>query len=531
LGGYCNNGQWSDDRYAVLMKAGFHNCHFKVGYYTQVMGLGRDPTKTEIRELEVPDGCNNALCNFWRSVENIHTGYHGTTQWHVSQAAPMRRVQIEGSIQLGQGYSSGGYLANSNIKGNINAASQQQWFNRNNNMSGWSGGAWSFVHLGCKGAPSNYCGHGAAHSNVDKTPIIAEKPYLIESNNKYSLVVPKYESNKQGYSWNSQNEDEIPFDRVYVANEHDSAATINNKFKQVDYVVLQPGHYNLSEPIKINKDRQVLLGIGMPTLTSTHGNAVVEVGDHVGVRVAGLLIEPGSNTPGETLLKWGTNASSGSEKEPGVLSDVFGRVGGPHHSSSTQVQVKRMVQINSSHVVLDHTWLWRADHDEGGSVYSSRNYVASGLEVNGNHVRGYGVFVEHTLGDMLRWNGEDGEVYFYQSELPYDVTQDNYASKGYHSYRVADNVKRHTSFGAGVYSFFRDNSVTMDTGIKAPSGSGIKFYNAFNKFLSGQGGISHVLNNQGGGAFGGGMSYLCGYHSENPTAVTLNEWEQSLDEF
>lgn len=295
--------------------------------------------------------------------------------------------------------------------------------------------------------------------------------------------------------------------------------------------MLQPGHYKLSEPIKINKDRQVLLGIGMPTLTSTHGNAVVEVGDHVGVRVAGLIIEPGSNTPSETLFKWGTKSSSGSEREPGVISDVFGRVGGPHHSSSTQVQVKRMIQINSSHVVLDHTWLWRADHDEGGSVYDSRNYVATGLEVNGNNVRGYGIFVEHTLGDMLKWNGEDGEVYFYQSELPYDVTQDNYANKGYHSYRVADNVKRHLSHGAGVYSYFRDHSVTMDTGIKAPSGSGIKFYNAFNKMLNGRGGISHVLNSQGGGAFGNGMSYLCGYHSENPTAVTLNEWEQSLDDF
>jgi hypothetical protein len=63
-------------------------------------------------------------------------------------------------------------------------------------MTGWSGGAWSFVHLGCKGAPKSYCGHGAAHSNVEKTPIIAEKPYIIESNDKYTLVVPKYESNK-----------------------------------------------------------------------------------------------------------------------------------------------------------------------------------------------------------------------------------------------------------------------------------------------------------------------------------------------
>lgn len=73
--------------------------------------------------------------------------------------------------------------------------------------------------------------------------------------------------------------------------------------------------------------------------------------------------------------------------------------------------------------MIDHVWLWRADHDEGGSVYDSRNHVSTGLEVNGNHVRGYGIFIEHTLGDNLIWNGEDGEVYFFQNELPYDVTQ------------------------------------------------------------------------------------------------------------
>ena len=73
----------------------------------------------------------------------------------------------------------------------------------------------------------------------------------------------------------------------------------------------------------------------MPVLSSTHGNAVIEVGDHVGVRVAGIIMEPGSNTPGETLLKWGTKASSGSSSEPGVISDVFARVGGSNNSNNS----------------------------------------------------------------------------------------------------------------------------------------------------------------------------------------------------
>ena len=43
--------------------------------------------------------------------------------------------------------------------------------------------------------------------------------------------------------------------------------------------------------------------------------------------------------------------------------------------------------------------------------------------VDGDDVTTYGLAVEHTLEDLTVWNGEGGQVYFYQSELPYDVDQ------------------------------------------------------------------------------------------------------------
>lgn len=91
-------------------------------------------------------------------------------------------------------------------------------------------------------------------------------------------------------------------------------------------------------------------------------------------------------------------------------------------------------------------------------------------------------------------------------------------------------MKNHLSHGAGVYSYFRDHYVKMDTGIKAPSGSGIKFDNAFNKMLSGQGGISHVLNGEGGSAFNQGISYLCGYHAEQNTDLVDEEIADYYDD-
>jgi hypothetical protein len=82
-----------------------------------------------------------------------------------------------------------------------------------------------------------------------------------------------------------------------------------------------------------------------------------------------------------------------------------------------------MTLVNSGNVIIDNTWLWRADHSVAGNVSNSMNPVEAGLVVYGDNVIGYGVAVEHTLGNMLQWWGNGGQTWFYQSEFPYDVDQ------------------------------------------------------------------------------------------------------------
>jgi len=130
-----DNGQWSYSRYALMMMPGTHAVTMKVGYYTQVLGLGMKPTDNKIDIFECPNGSTNenvgALNNFWRGVENVNLMNANSTiaTWAVSQAAPMRRVQVEGPIEI-YGYdapntrdstASGGYMADSYVKGDINA--------------------------------------------------------------------------------------------------------------------------------------------------------------------------------------------------------------------------------------------------------------------------------------------------------------------------------------------------------------------------------------------------------------------------
>ena len=198
----------------------------------------------------------------------------------------------------------------------------------------------------------------------------------------------------------------------------------------------------------------------------------------------------------------------GNAQNPVVLSDIFARVGGTNGTGSVQTQ--KMVTVNTGNAIIDDVWLWRADHDVDGLVYDSRNPVDTGLEVNGANTTGYGLACEHTLADMLVWNGDNGKAYFYQSEFPYDVTQENYGDMGYVAYKVGDSVSNHLAYGIGAYSFFRDNIVIVENGIKTPETSGITFVNSLSVFLNGNGRINHVIDGQGYASSAiFGQNYVC----------------------
>jgi len=271
-----------------------------------------------------------------------------------------------------------------------------------------------------------------------------------------------------------------------------------------------PGNYVLSDSIRIVRANTVVLGVGIPVLSTTNGSPVIVVSNVDGVRVSGLLIQA-SQTHSPSLFQWGSGSYSGNTTNPGFAHDIFARVGGPNDPNKYQVSTDRIFLINSGNVVVDNSWLWRADHDIAGNVFNSDNPSHEGLVVNGNDVITYGLAVEHNLHDQVVWNGDRGKCYFYQSELPYDVTQANFGSPGYVGYRVGPNVQNHMCFAAGVYSYFRDHSVTTENGMMSPVRPGVVFINPFTKFLNGNGEIAHVLNNKGAAvhAGGNGIAYIC----------------------
>ena len=530
------HGQWSPLRFGFLFHPGAYNLTVNVGYYTSVVGLGRSPRDTAIAQVTCQNGDfdyqGGALANFWRSAENFMTtpsqrwnaAPSPSMLWAVSQACPLRRVVVQGDLSLFQfnagccaGYSSGGYLADSVVSGTVYSGSQQQWFTRNTQMGGWSGGNWNMVFVGSSGdLPPPHCGNAAAWpiTSVPSTPVIAEKPFISVNGSRYFLNVPLLEFGKVGPTADYSQAAQVGFERVYVASSGDSGALLSQKLASGVHVVLTPGHYRLSSPIVVSQPDTYILGIGFPTLVSTAGNPVIVV-ESTGVRVAGVLLEAGSH-PTPVLLQWGlnnstTSKSSSSSKSSskstkssfssldyGFLYDCFVRVGGTNDPAIDQVSAETMVQIFQDRVVIDNAWLWRADHGITGEIYKSDNPSAHSLQVFGDQVTAYGLACEHALQDLVQWEGDEGSVFFYQSELPYDVTEAQFGTPGFTSFRIGANVTQFSGYGLGVYSYFRDYDVTVNSAIVSESSSTqVKLVNSLSVFLNGQGQITHVVNDQG----------------------------------
>jgi riboflavin synthase alpha subunit len=524
--------QFGNERYALIFKPGSYNADVKVGFYTSVYGLGQNPDAVNITGAVRADADwfgGNATCNFWRSVENLaitptvsssNVAPSGTLTWAVSQSAPMRRVHIKGSLSLwdplGGNYdgawSSGGFIADSKVDGQISSGSQQQFYTRNSQMGSWSGANWNMVFTGNVGAPTDDNNYASSKNTVEaQTPVMREKPFLyIDNAGNYSVFVPSLKNNSQGISWTNGMGagTSIGIDQFYIAKSGtDTAESLNNALSQGKNIIFTPGVYHLSQALNVNRADTVILGLGYATLIPDNGTAAMTVADVDGVKIAGILFDAGvNNSP--VLLEVGPSGSLVNHlSNPISLSDLTFRVGG---ASAGKADV--CLKINSNNVIGDDFWVWRADH--GSGVGWTVNTAKNGVIVNGNDVTLYGLFVEHFQEYQTIWNGNGGKVYFYQSEMPYDVpNQAAWMSKngtvnGYASFKVSDSVTTNELYGSGVYSFFRDAVVTANSGIEVPVVSGVKVHHACSVFLSGNGEITHVVNNTGAAAKSGDMRQM-----------------------
>jgi hypothetical protein len=509
------SNHFARERYALLFLPGEYQVDVNVGFFTHVAGLGRSPDDVLIRgnvhaEADWFDG--NATQNFWRTVENLAVEpAGGRARWAVSQASPFRRMHVRGSLVLDDGgWASGGFVADSVVDGRIDSGVQQQWFTRNSKLGGWMGANWNMVFAGVEGAPG-----GAAswphppYTVVAKTPVLREKPFLfVDELGQYNVFVPALRRDAAGPSWTAGAAPGVvlPVAKFHIAIEGvDTAASLNAALAAGKHLLFTPGVYQLDAPLEVTRADTVILGLGLATLAPAGGVPAMRVADVDGIKIAGLLFDAGE-TSSEVLLEVGpAGAHADHAANPTSLHDLFFRVGGAAVGKAAV-----SLRINSDDVIGDHFWIWRADHSDG--VGWDVNTTTNGLVVNGDDVTVYGLFVEHYQAYQTLWNGENGRVYFYQSEIPYDVPSQsrwmNAGVNGFASYKVAAQVTRHEAWGLGIYSYFRDNpNVKLASAIEAPAAA--RFHHIVTVALQGRGEITHIVNAVGASAnAAGGVQHL-----------------------
>ena len=504
--------QFGTQRNVFLFKPGsYGRVWANVGFYTTIAGLGLNPDDVTINgAVNVDSGWNygdekNATQNFWRSMENLSiVPEGGTNRWAVSQAAPMRRVHIKGNLTLapsnqdnGQGYSSGGYLADSVVDGTVSSGSQQQWYTRDSRIGRWEGGVWNMVFSGVQGGPANAFPN-PPHTTLATTPVTREKPYLyVDGTGKYRVFVPAVRRNSAGATWPNAAGTSIPMREFYVAKPGDSAARINSALAQGLNLFFTPGTYSLNETIRVTRPNTVVTGIGFPTLIPNNGVEALNVADVDGVKVSGLTFDAGTtNSP--TLLSVGrSGVHTDHAANPTSLQDVFFRIG-----SSVQGKATTTLAVHSDDTIIDHIWAWRADHG-GAPTGWTVNTGDTGLVVNGDDVLATGLFVEHYQKYEVIWNGNRGRTIFFQNEKPYDVP--NQAAwigprgNGYAAYKVADTVTDHELWGGGSYAYFNVNpSVRVDRAFEVPNRSGVRLRSVLTVSLGDVGTIANAVNDTGG---------------------------------
>jgi hypothetical protein len=502
------SAQFAEGRVAQLFKPGAYSVNDNVGFYTSVAGLGQNPDDVTINGHVTVDAFNasdagNATQNFWRSAENMKIVASGGDRWAVAQAAPFRRIDLQGDLQLypaSFGFASGGYIADTKVSGQVSSISQQQWYSRDSNFGSWSGGVWNMVFSGVNGAPATTFPN-PPETTLATTPVSRDVPYLfIDASGNYHVFEPSLRTNASGPSWANGPTPgtSVPMSQFYVVKAGDTSSTINAALASGCNLFFTPGVYHLNQTLNVTRPNTTILGIGYPTLVPDNGVNAMQVADVDGVRLDGLLFDAGT-TNSAALLTVGTAGSTTSHaSNPTSIQDVFFRIGGEFAGKATASLI-----VNSNDAIIDHIWAWRADHGNANTVGWTTNTADNGLIVNGNNVLATGLFVEHYQKYEVTWNGQNGKTIFFQNEMPYDVP--NQASwnspagvNGYAAYKVGANVTTHEAWGLGSYCFFNTNpAVNSYHAFEVPNVAGVRFHSVLTVSLNNKGSITHVINDTG----------------------------------
>ena len=372
-----DSAQFGTGRYAFFFLPGQYSLDVQVGFYTQLLGLGQSPDDVVItgavRAKADWLGNNNATCNFWRAAENFAVVPTQAIDsdidvWAVAQGTALRRAHVMGTISLDDngGWASGGFIADSKIDAQISSGAQQQFLTRNVDLTDWQGSNWNMVFVG-DGQPPSGTWPSPPYTTVSTTPIVREKPFLyVDASGDVLRDGPGAEDEQPGVELGVERRlrRERGVDRPVLhraAGRRHGSQPQRGARERASTSSSPPASITSTASSRSRARARSSSGIGLPTLIPDDGNAVLAVGDVDGVTIAGLLLEAGPTSSPDSA-PGGDRGERGRPLARRRRRSSTSTAGSAEPMSGTAANC---VTINSNDVIVDNTWLWRADHGAG----------------------------------------------------------------------------------------------------------------------------------------------------------------------
>ena len=238
-----------------------------VGFMETVQGLGAAPGEVTINgNLRAGQATGFSLNTFWRSLANVKINpietdepTPHTMRWNTSQAAPVRRVDIVGNLDLSGGSAGGNLISNSRISGAViggfrwvtdatRLGGEFYYYIHDSQIGSFQGHFANYVFSGVRGAPAAEFNPGDV-TNLPTNPVSREAPFLYVDHKTFKVLVPQARTNVVGYHWDAPSS--LSLDRFFIAKTTDSAQAINDALGHGKNLILTPGVYKVTEAIHI----------------------------------------------------------------------------------------------------------------------------------------------------------------------------------------------------------------------------------------------------------------------------------------
>lgn len=469
-----------------------NNKELKVGYYSSLIGLGKQSTdvkfkgKITIDKSLLTNTQNSKLGStdnlFWRSVENITL--LDTQTWCVSQSCPFRKLTFEEDLDLGK-EGSPGFISNSTIKNNIKTGVlyHTEW-------GGWYQAVQQYClkNITCNNADTLRSKSGQYNlvyinpniKNLSKTELDNNKWYSNKKNTDgYNVIVDDKELNNDNFEKPNliiDNKNDFMLNlndnnnnNYYVINSNNfnKLYDIKSNFKPNSSIVILPGKYLLTDSININLDNITLTGLGWVILYSNTQNVSIVLNNNNCILTSVLVDASPLDKKQSVLIE--INGDNNKIYDICTRTQQFNDINGVNYKNGSGVDT--MMIINGKNNYLEQLWLWRSDKcPSGGEKWPCANHQnlnvnPYGLVVNGDNTKIVALMVEHQSVIPITWNANDGTVYMSQGESAY-TPPSSLQNNGY--YTLGKNVNNHKLIGGGIYNIFgvRFNSVQNGPAIK-----------------------------------------------------------------